>query len=300
MSNSVERVKDTFSIFQLFFQFQRKYTWFSRLNLQVTNWLNDNSSTINSSSICLSGGSWQIIGVNLIIQDSYFENFKLFFSGRSPKGNKQWKYHSNLTFINTFYTYSNYTGSESLFVLKIANAVFINTTMQNINNIGHISFLAATLNSTVNFRKSHVVKNSLHYSLISVSNFSVIILEDSLVEHNSGSYTLVSVCNSSSLVIEDSVVRNNCMAYTIFLNTNDGHIIVERTKFAKNRISHNFGFCFAAYNNVTLHVFNTTFMKINFKYFTQKSIVLLTFLIVNLSKMLTFLAWHTLITTVPW
>ena len=137
--------------------------------------------------------------------------------------------------------------------------------MQNIHNIGHISFLEATLNSTVNFLKSYIVKNTLHYSLISVSNFSVIIFEDTHVEQNSGSYTLVSVCNSSSLVIKDSVVKNNCMAYTIFLNTNYGQIIVERTKFIKNWIPNNQGLCFSAYNNVTLHVFDTIFYENQFQ-----------------------------------
>ena len=195
------------------------------------------------------------------------ENVKLFFSGRNSNRNKQWNYHSNLTFVNTFYTYPNYTDSESLSVLKIhvANAVFINTTMQNVHNIGRITFLEATSNSTVHFIKSHIVKNTLHSSLVSVANFSVIIFEDTIVEHNSGSDTLVSVYNFSFLVIKDSVVRNNCMAYTIFLNTNYGHITVERTKFVNNRIPNNSGLCFSAYNNVTLHVFDTIFYENQFQ-----------------------------------
>ena len=262
----MERVKDTFPIFQLFFQFQRKYTWFSGLNLQVKNWLDNNSSTINSSSICLSGGSWQIIGVNLIIQDSYLEDFKLFFSGRSANRNNQWKYHSNLTFINTFYTYSNYTGSESLFVLRITNAVFVNTTIRNIHNVdlGQFEFLQVTLNSTIHFIKSYIL-DLLFASLISVSNFSIILFEETVLEHNSGVYTLVNVYNFSSLVIEDSLVRNNFFSFTVFQITKYGHIIVARTKIVKNKIPNSTGHGFFASNNVTIHIFDTIFYENQFQ-----------------------------------
>ena len=228
--------------------------------------MDDDSNTIKISSLRLSEVSWQIIGVNLIIQDSYLENFKLFFSG-SANRNKHCKYNSNLTFLNTFYTYSNYTGSQSLFVLKIANAVFINTTMQNIHNIGHITFLEATTNSTVNFLRSHIVKNILHNSLISVSNFSVIHFKDTVVENNSGAYTLVNAYDFSFLLIEDSIIRNNCMSYTIFLNTNYGYITAKRTKFVKNlsTFPNTWGGCFVATNNVTADIFNTTFYENQFQ-----------------------------------
>ena len=137
--------------------------------------------------------------------------------------------------------------------------------MQNIHNIGHITFLEATTNSTVNFLKSHIVKNTLNYSLISVWNFSVVLFEDTIVENNNGTYTLVSMYNFSSLLVEGSIVRNNHVPFTIFLNTNYGHIMVKRTTFAKNRISNNYGMCFVVTNNVTVHIFDTVFYENQFQ-----------------------------------
>ena len=262
----METAKNMSSISQFFFQFQMEYPWFSHLNLQIKNWMDDDPNTINTFSVCLSEGSWRVIGVNLIIQDSYLENFMLFFSGRSANTDKQWKYHNNLTFLNTFYTYSNYAGSQLLFVLKIANAAFINTTIQNVHNIGQIAFLEATSNSTVNFLMSLIIKNTLVCSLIRVSNFSVIIFQNTLIENNNGN-SLVSVDNFSSLLIEDSIVRNNFMNFSLFPNSNNGHTTVKRITFVKNlsSSSSNYGGCIAATNNVTVDIFDTTFYENQFQ-----------------------------------
>ena len=50
--------------------------------MQILKWTDDVSITINVSSVRLSGASWEMTGVNLIIQDSYLENFKLIFFWR--------------------------------------------------------------------------------------------------------------------------------------------------------------------------------------------------------------------------
>ena len=130
--------------------------------MRVKNWDHDESITINLSSIRLSGASWNLTGVNLIIQDSYLNNFKLKFSGGRVYTNKQRQYHSNLTFVNTFYSYSNFTGLNSLICLKKANAVFVNTTIRNIQRVKVLAIIRATLNSSVNFLKSYIVAVANH------------------------------------------------------------------------------------------------------------------------------------------
>ena len=207
--------------------------------MQVRNWKDEASVTLNVSSIRLSGASWNIAGVNLIIQDSYLENFKLFFSGSITHLGNQSNYTSNLTYLNTFYTFTNYAGSNSLINLKMTNAEFINTTLQNIRIFptqvaSNNPIITASLNTNIKFLKSQIVNNS-------------------------GSNILVSVSNFSSILIEDCAVENNIVILTLFQSTYYGKIVVNRSNFGKNKIVNSYGYSFEVSYNITIHIFDTIF-----------------------------------------
>ena len=232
-------IQDTFVIFVLHFQFQRTHEWFPNLSMQVRNWKDDASITLSVSSIRFSGASWNIAGVNLIIQDSYLENFKLFFSGSIMHFGNQSNYTSNLTYLTTFYTFTNYAGSNSPINLKMANAEFINTTLQNIRIFptqvaSNNPIINASLNTNIKFLKSQIVNNS-------------------------GSNILVSVSNFSSILIEDCAVENNIVIFTLFQSTHYGKIVVNRSNFGKNKILNSYGYSFEVSYNITIHIFDTIF-----------------------------------------
>ena len=155
--------------------------------------------------------------------------------------NKQRQYHSNLAFVNTFYSYSNFTGLNSLICLKKANAVFVNTTIQNIQRVKVLAIIRATLNSSVNFLKSYIVKNSFLNPVVWVSNFS-------------------------SILIEDCVVQNNLIynGLTFFESKYYCHIKVIGSIFARNRISGATGKCFRLTYNITVQIFDTNFYRNQF------------------------------------
>ena len=213
--------------------------------MRVRNWKADISIQINVSSIHLSGASWKMTGVNLLIQDSYLENFKLFFSG-SPThfGNKS-NYTPNLTYLNTFYTFTNYAGSSSLIHLKKAKAEFINTTFQNIRilptqDASNNAIINASLNTNIIFLKSHIVNNS-------------------------GSKILVSASNFSSVLMEDCTVENNIVIFTLFKSTHNGHIVVNRSSFGNNKILNSYGYSFEVSYNIIIHILDAIFYGNHFQ-----------------------------------
>ena len=226
--------------------------------MQIENWKDDESITIAASSMHLFGASWKMFGVNLIIQDSSLNNFKLLFSGNRVHPNNELNHQSNLTLLNISFIYSNYTGQEPLIYLEIANVVFFNTTMQNIR-APHAVIINATLNSTVKF----IVNNTL--SLASLSNFSSIFLEDCLVKNNTSRDYLLSAHNFSSILIEHCVAANNMFGYTLFENTHYGRIVVNRSTFTKNKIEYSYGICFAVYNNAKISILETNFHENQFQ-----------------------------------
>ena len=242
--------------------FQRKYTWFHSLNMQVEKWRDDESITISASSIRLFGASWKMFGVNLIIHDSSLNNFKLLFSGNRAHPNNELNFRSNLSFSHTSFIYSNYTGQEPLIYLEIANGEFFNITMQNIR-APYAVIINATLNSTVKFLNSHIVNNTL--SLAKLSNFSSIFFEDSVVDNNIGGY-FVSADNFSSIFFEHCVAKHNMFVYTLFENVYYGLIVVNRSTFTKNKIDLNsFGYCFVVYYNTNIHILDTNFQENQFQ-----------------------------------
>ena len=226
--------------------------------MQIENWKDDESITIAASSMHLFGASWKMFGVNLIIQDSSLNNFKLLFSGNRVHPNNELNYQSNLTLLNISFIYSNYTGQEPLIYLEIANVVFFTTTMQNIR-APHAVIINATLNSTAKF----IVNNTL--SLASLSNFSSIFLEDCLVKNNTSRDYLLSAHNFSSILIEHCVAANNMFGYTLFENTHYGRIVVNRSTFTKNKIEYSYGICFAVYNNTKISISDTNFHENQFQ-----------------------------------
>ena len=124
----------------------------------------------------------------------------------------------------------------------MANAQFINTTLQDIGILSTLvasdmAVINASSNSNVNILKSHVVNNSWSNSLVSASNFS-------------------------SILIEDCVVESNMVAFTLFQSTHYGHIVVNRSNFAKNKIINSYGYCFKVLDNITVHILDTVFYRI--------------------------------------
>ena len=223
------------------FQFQRNHEWFTHLNMQIVKWKDNVSITRSVSSVRLSGASWEVTGVNLIIKDSYLNNFKLSFSGSNTNLENSPNYITNLTYLNTFYTFSNDAGLDSLINLKMANAQFINTTLQDIRILptqvaSNKAVINASSNSNINFLKSHIVNNSWSNILVSASNFS-------------------------SILIEDCVVENNIVIFTLFQSTHFGHIVVHRSNFAQNKIVNRYGYCFKVLANITVRIFDTIFYR---------------------------------------
>ena len=229
--------------------------------MQMKNWKDDESITIVASSIGLFGASWKMFGVNLIIQNSSLNNFKLLFSCNHAHPYNELNYRNNLTLLNISYTYSNHTGQEPLIYLEMANVVFVNTRMLNIR-APHAVIINATLNSTIKFLNSHIVNNTL--SLASLSNFSSIFLEDSFVENNVGGY-FVSAFNFSSILFEHCVAKNNTFGFTLFYQTYYGHIVVNRSTFTKNKIEYSYGICFFGNNDTTIHLLDTNFYENQFQ-----------------------------------
>ena len=214
------------------FYFQETYTWFCHLFLQITTWKNTSSITVTASSIHLTGGTWELFNVNLIIKDGHMENVRLVFSNDLKHQNNKMTKGFNLAFENTYYSYPEYIGSKPLIQVKNSNALFVNTTITKVyGNNGTV--INASLNS------------KLKFSYCKVSEIAEII-------------NFVSVFNFTGIYIEKSILKNN-RAQFLFLSQGDGYIVVDDTIFADNRGIDGYGACFSVSNNTKIDIFNSTF-----------------------------------------
>ena len=88
---------------------------------------------MKASSINLTGGIWELFNVNLIINDGQLKNYKLVFSNNLKHRNNETTNGFNLTFVNTYYSYPQFTGLNPLIQIINSNALFANTTITNVH-----------------------------------------------------------------------------------------------------------------------------------------------------------------------
>ena len=143
----------------------------------------------------------------------------------------------NLTFINSYYSYPEYIGSEPLIQIKNSNALFVNTTITNVNARNRsksLSLINATLNSKLKFINCNISDITLAATFVSIFNFSRLYIVECTIENNE--------------------------AHTLFFGQENCESIVHKSNFTKNRSpKNNYGPCFAALNNTKVQIFGSTF-----------------------------------------
>ena len=189
--------------------------------------------TVTASSIHLTGGTWELFNVNLIIKECQLKNYKLVFSNNFKHRNNEKTNGFNLTFLNTYYSYPEFIGSKPLIHIINSNALFANATITNVH--GSVS--------TSNY--SEIIYANLN-SKLQLSNCKVEIVEKVI---------LVTMFNFTTIHIENCILKNN-KDMTLFRSQGDCHIIVIASAFEENRKPGHF---FEVFNNTKIDIFNCTF-----------------------------------------
>ena len=159
------------------------------------------------------------------------------FSNDMKNLNNETRNGFNLTFVNTYYSYPQYKGSKHLIQIINSNALFINTTIRNVN-AHNVSLVSAGLTSKLQFMKCDISNITLDLAvpIVSIFNFSVLYIVECTFENNE--------------------------AHTLFHSQEYCENIIHRSIFTKNRTpNNNHGPCFAVLNNTKVQIFNTTFHK---------------------------------------
>ena len=186
---------------------------------------------MTASYIHLTGGTWELFNVNLIIKDGHLKNYKLLFSNDLKQRNNETTNGFNLTFVNTFYSYPQFIGSKPLIHIINSNVLFANTTITNVH--GSRSNYSAIIYANLN-------------SKLTLSNCKVEIVEKVI---------LFSMFNFTTICIENCILKNN-KNMALFRSQGDCHIVVVASVFAENRFP---GVFFDVFNNTKIDIFNSTF-----------------------------------------
>ena len=189
---------------------------------------------MKASSINLTGGTWELFNVNLIIKDGHLKNYKLAFSNDLKHRNNETTNGFNLTFVNTFYSYPEIIGSNPLIQIINSNALFANTTIRNVHGSSYVPVIVANLNSKLKFSNCKVSE----------------IVEEGI---------FVLTFNFTTIYIENCIIKNNTVG-SLFQSQGDCHTVVEGSAFAESRLPDTYlGSVFAVSNNSKIDIFNSTF-----------------------------------------
>ena len=180
---------------------------------------------MTASSINLTGGTWELFNINLIIKECQLKDYKLLFSNDLKYRNNETTDGFNLTFVNTYYSYPQFIELKPLIQIINSNALFANTRITNVhgtcswNSVMASSVILANLNSKLQFSKCKISE----------------ILEMGCI---------VNIFNFTTVNIEKCILKNNTVG-ALFQSQGDCHTVVDESVFAETRLPNSFvGSCF--------------------------------------------------------
>ena len=222
------------------FIFQERYSWFSHLSLQIKIWKDTFSATVTANSIHLTGGTWELFNVNLIIKDAHLKNFRLVFTNDLKYRNNETTKGLNLTLENTYYTFPEYIGPKPLIQIINSNAIFANTTITHVHGNESGTIIYATMNSKLKLSNCEISKIAEIFIFVSVFNFTAVYIETCILQNN-----------KAEILFQSQV---NC------------YNVVNGSVFAENGPENVYGKCFAVSNNTKIDIFNSTFHANDFQW----------------------------------
>ena len=147
---------------------------------------------MEATSVSMVGGSWDVSDTNLHIDSCNFTNFKI-----TSQKSFEIPVKTNLTFINTFHTDSNFSVLGSLINISGTNVYFINTTMIGMLSNNTDGIIHATAKSHIYFINAKILQNRVTSSVINVTEYSSLSLEHCTIENNNSTkFSIIALYNS--------------------------------------------------------------------------------------------------------